>query len=152
MYAITDITGTLILDYVQRSSIGKFDSLEINANKTARGTGSIPALAIDEFNEAAESCGVDLENLDPEPTEFVNGALIWKIAGDFAYEEMEAGKSCDDCETTHDDFRKYACKQAEKLMNKVSECMSKLLGFDCYTSDDLPDIFNYTSYSDCECQ
>ena len=151
MYAITDITGTLVLDWVQRSTIGKFDSMEINANKAARGATSIPALAIDEFSEAADSCGVDLESLDPTQTEYVNGALLWKIAGNFAYEEIQAGKNCDDCESTHDDFRKYACRQAETLMNKVSECMSKLLGFDCYTSDDLPSIFSMTSYSDCEC-
>lgn len=152
MYEITDITGVLVLSFVQRSSIGRFDAEEINLNKTARGAASIPALAIAEFLDVADNCGVDLEALTADETEYLNGALIWKIAGNFANEAMNLGDNCDDCETTHSDFRHYACRQGEMLMNKVSECMAKLLGFDCYTEDDLPDIFGVSSYSDCECQ
>lgn len=152
MYEITDITGVLVLSFVQRSAIGKFDAEEINLNKTGRGNASIPALAIEEFTEAMDSCGVSIEELSDLEIEYLNGALLWKIAGNFAYEAMNLGDNCDDCDTTHSDFRKYACRQGEMLMNKVSSCMSKLLGFDCYTEDDLPDIFGFYSYSDCECQ
>ena len=151
MYSLNNITGSLVLSWVGRSSIGRFDAEEMDALKSTRGSLSIPGLAVKAYTAAASACGINLGSLEDADTASVNASLLWKIAADYATEALNTEGECVDCPVKHKEFSEYACNTAKTMLDRVSTCMSSQIGFACGTADDLPDIFNFTSETNCEC-
>lgn len=148
MYALGDITGALVLNWVGLPAIGGYSEDRINAEKTAKGSLSVPGLAISYFEEAAAACGVGLGSLTQAKTDQVNAALLWYIAGE--YMRLHRAEYPGECSEEQESFQANCYAEACRQVKRVSDCMSRELDFCAYaTEDDLPAIFGATIYTEC---
>ncbi len=139
MYALQDITGTTLLLFIGRESIGRFDVDAIDDQVTNRDENSVPGLVAAEFAAASASCGGELTE---SQTTKLNGAILWKTAAELAKEAIALDGDCENCPNKLADFAEYACNQAYGLAFAASPCIASKVVFACGTEDDLPDIFS----------
>lgn len=144
MYVIGDITGALILNHVDRASIGKWNEAKIELD-IDKGALSVPGLCIATFTDLAASTGTDIGSFTTGQTAQLNAALLYYIAGEYKDLDIKSmpGDACNPDEyLLRANYYELSCK----FLTMVSPTMAAQAAFCSYTGDSLEDVFGSTGY------
>lgn len=152
-YQLSDITGALVLNWVNKTSIGGFNEADINQDITVKGDGSTPGFAIFAFGQIAAKAQVDPGAFTVNQTTLWNGALMWYICAlyeDFNMKEQPCEKCCDNEFERRNIYYRKACE----FLGLINTELQNVAGFcvDAPSGELDADTFGSRYYDDCGCE